>query len=134
MSRIAFWSSRNSPAVRLSRRWSWIWPSALSNTPLEELDPGINNALAMAGSEFDVDRVYLFLYDFDAGIMRNTHEWCAPGITPEIDNLQAVPNGYWPTGWFNHTRGELIHIPRLLDLPEAAGIAWFLNRRAFRPW
>ena len=91
------------------------------NTPLEELDQGINNALAMAGEFTDVDRVYLFLYDFDAGIMRNTHEWCAPGISPEIDNLQAVPNEVLAHWVDNHTRGELIHIPRLLDLPEGCG-------------
>ena len=91
------------------------------NTPLEELDQGINNALAMVGEFTGVDRVYLFLYDFDAGIMCNTHEWCAPNITPEIDNLKAVPNEVLAHWVDNHTRGELIHIPRLLDLPEGCG-------------
>lgn len=87
------------------------------NTPLQELDQAILKALALIGDFARVDRAYLFSYDFGAGTMSNTHEWCAPGITPERDNLQGVPNDLFPDWIDTHRRKELVHIPDVLALP-----------------
>ncbi len=81
------------------------------NTPLEKLDQGVANALAMIGGFAFVDRAYLFRYDFTAATMSNTHEWCAPGIAPEKDNLQDVPNSLFPDWVGAHVRGDLVHVP-----------------------
>lgn len=45
------------------------------------------------GKFFDADRVYIFQVT-SGNIMNNTHEWCAEGVTPEIDNLQGYPIEY----------------------------------------
>ncbi|MFQ5615801.1 MAG: response regulator, partial [Anaerolineales bacterium] len=49
------------------------------------------------------------------------HEWCAPGIEPQIDKLQGLPVDMLPW-WMAKIRGlEIIHIPRVADLPPEAG-------------
>ncbi|WP_459935843.1 response regulator [Desulfonatronum parangueonense] len=86
------------------------------NTPLEELDKSINNALDMIGRFAEVDRAYLFRYDFTKAMMHNTHEWCALGINAEISNLQNIPNSLVPEWVQAHVRGETIHIPRVATI------------------
>ncbi|TVR64995.1 MAG: response regulator, partial [Candidatus Competibacteraceae bacterium] len=81
------------------------------------LDEGVNLALEEVGSFVGADRAYLFEYDHPRGITRNTHEWCAEGIAPEIDNLQAVPNDAIPEFVGAHCRGQLYHAPDVLALP-----------------
>ncbi len=88
------------------------------NMPVDQLDEQITRTLAMVGEFIRVDRAYLFTYDFNNGIMTNTHEWCSPGTRPEIDNLQAVPNDAIPEWVETHLAGKLIHIPRVADLPK----------------
>lgn len=55
--------------------------------PLEELDGAIGSALAAVGDFFAADRAYVFHFSDDRRRMRNTHEWCAPGVEPQIDWL-----------------------------------------------
>lgn len=87
------------------------------NLPLSEIDNGINRSLALVGEYLNLDRVYRFSYYFDHRIMVNTHEWCAEGISPEIENLQALPMEFVPT-WVNaHINNEQTHFPRVKELP-----------------
>lgn len=59
--------------------------------PPEEADRAIDEALAGLGVFAGVDRAYVFrVYDAPA-VVSNTHEWCAPGIEPAINNLQELP-------------------------------------------
>jgi signal transduction histidine kinase len=52
--------------------------------------------------------------------MDNTHEWCADGINPEIDNLQQVPTDALPW-WFGQLKSHhSIHIPCVADMPIEA--------------
>ena len=53
-------------------------------------DIAINNALRKLGEFEGVDRSYIFLYENGTTIAGNTHEWCAPGIEPQIGNLQGI--------------------------------------------
>ena len=91
------------------------------------LDEGINLALEEVGSFVGADRAYLFEYDHARGIMRNTHEWCAGGITPEIDNLQAVPIAAIPSFAGAHHRGEFYHVPDVLALPAGDNLRAILE-------
>ena len=62
------------------------------NLPLEKADNTINNALKAMGKFVGADRSYVFRYNFKENTFSNTYEWCAKGITPEIDNLQNQSN------------------------------------------
>ncbi len=85
------------------------------------LDSAIDLALARLGEFVKADRSYLFLYSQDMKTMSNTHEWCAPGITPEKDNLQNLPVAgfsWWANQLFTK---PYLYIPSVPDLPlEAA--------------
>ena len=90
------------------------------NIATEHQDVAIDESLATIGRIIDADRSYLFIYDFAAGVMCNTHEWCAPGINPEMANLQAVPTALLPDWVAAHRQGQAMHIPSVAALaPES---------------
>lgn len=62
-----------------------------TNAPAQDIDAAIDEVLEEAGRFTGFDRAYLFEYDWEQGTTSNTHEWCAPGITPRIDRLQGLP-------------------------------------------
>ena len=49
----------------------------------------ITKALAILGTRLHGARTYIF--EFRDKVMDNTYEWCAPGVTAELENLQNVP-------------------------------------------
>jgi len=89
----------------------------LINVPLEKVDAGIDRMLEAVGNFTKVDRVYIFNHDYNRRITFNTHEWCAEGITPEIDNLQATSFDYFPGILEAHKKGEVVHIPDVARMP-----------------
>jgi diguanylate cyclase (GGDEF)-like protein/PAS domain S-box-containing protein len=90
----------------------------LINVPLEKVDQAINEMLGAVGEFTKVDRVYIFKHDYNRRLTSNTHEWCAEGITPEIDNLQATPFDYFPDILEAHQKGEVVHVPDVAMMPE----------------
>lgn len=48
----------------------------------------INSVLAQTGMFLEAERAYIF--DINHAQMRNTYEWCAEGIEPQIQNLQNL--------------------------------------------
>jgi PAS domain S-box-containing protein len=87
------------------------------NLPPADVSAAISNSLAELGAFVGADRAYVFIYDFPAQICINTHEWCAEGITPQIDQLQAVPLEAVPEWVTAHTQGQPIYIPDVIALP-----------------
>lgn len=84
--------------------------SAFINLPLAQIDNSINTSLGELGTFVGADRVYVFEYVHELQICRNTHEWCATGIAPQIDELQAVPYALMQ-GWLEvHESGRTIRI------------------------
>jgi GAF domain-containing protein len=53
-------------------------------------------------------------------MMNNTHEWCAEGIEPQIENLQELSADMVPWWMDKLNRLENIHIPCVTDLPPEA--------------
>ena len=85
-----------------------------------EIDDGIVRALRTLGLATGVDRSYLFQFTGTHSEMSCTHEWCAKGIEPQIDHLQNMPVD--ALSWSNTRilRGDILHIPRVADLPPEA--------------
>ncbi|MDW8366286.1 MAG: PAS domain S-box protein [Abditibacteriales bacterium] len=90
------------------------------NLPMDEMDSGIQHALQAIGEFIGADRSYVFLYAEDGVTMDNTHEWCAEGIEPQIDNLKGLRIGNFPWSMEKIQRLETVNIPRVADLPPAA--------------
>jgi len=85
-----------------------------------EIHDRIRETLAAIGAMFGVDRAYLFAFSPGLQTMINTHEWCAEGIQPEIENLQAVPTSIAP--WWMAELGARRHISlgSLDEIPDHA--------------
>lgn len=90
------------------------------NLPLNEIDRGINQSLKEIGCLMGADRSYVFRLWEEEAALDNTHEWCAEGIEPQIDNLQGLPVEACPWWMEKLRRLETIHIPRIADLPARA--------------
>lgn len=82
----------------------------------EHLDDRIESALAAIGEFTQVDRSYVFLFDFDHTHMSNTHEWVNHGITSHIDELQNIKQTDLP--WFF----EQMHSVGKVELTDTAAL------------
>jgi PAS domain S-box-containing protein len=87
---------------------------------LTELDNSINACLADIGRLCAAGRAYLFQFTSDRAAMNNTHEWCAPGVKPEIENLQGLPLAMFPWWMKLLAAGENIHVKNVAELTSEA--------------
>jgi PAS domain S-box-containing protein len=62
----------------------------------EDVDAALNLALRILGEAFGADRAHIFLLRDNNTRMDNTSEWCAPGVEPQIDNLQDLDCAAFP--------------------------------------
>ena len=88
------------------------------NVPIKQIDAMFDRSLAEFGTFAQVDRAYIFHYDFKLETMTNIHEWCAPSIAPQMDNLQNLPLSIVPDQVAAHRDSAIYHIPRTDNLPE----------------
>ncbi len=86
----------------------------------DEIDKGLDKALKRIGEFSHVDRSYVFLIDRNKNMMSNTHEWCSPGIEPQMNRLQHLPIDQFP--WIMGEINDLktAHVPRVVELSDEA--------------
>lgn len=84
----------------------------------EDIPSGIQKALADLGMFVDADRSYIFVYH--DGQMHNLYEWCADGISPQVERMQGVPIAAMQ--WSNDRimRGDILNTPCVNALPPEA--------------
>ncbi len=94
----------------------------LMNTPPEKVDDAINLSLTGFGEFESVDRCYVFLFDDRSRTTwSNTHEWCAPGVSPLKDIQQAIPTSGAMKWWLERLKAdEPIAVANLSELPPEA--------------
>ncbi len=86
----------------------------------EDLHEVIDEALARVGALSDASRAYLFTFSEDRSRMYNQNEWCAPGVSPQIDNLQDIPSAAFPW-WMEQMRNwRQIQVPDVSQMPPEA--------------
>lgn len=90
------------------------------NIQPDEIDREIEATLKQVGKFAGVDRSYMFLYEQDTRMLRYTHEWCAEGIEPQNNSLQALPVSNLPWQMEQMLMSGTVHIPRVADLPDRA--------------
>ena len=80
----------------------------------QELSEIIHSLLQAIGNYTGADRVYIFDWETDQkDSLSNTFEWCADDVTPEIDNLQAIPVSLMPNWVKRFENKEVIVIHNL---------------------
>lgn len=92
--------------------------SELIQSNEDSLNEAINNSLSKLGEFTQVDRVYIFDFDWINNITNNTYEWCADGINPEIENLQGVPVELVPRWIEIFKENRYVYIPLIKEIPE----------------
>ena len=94
--------------------------SSFINVPIEKIDTAIDQALADIGALVSADRVYIFIYSPGTFIACNTHEWCAQGIDPVIDQLQSVSMDLMPDWIAAHEQRKAFRIDDVKLLPAGS--------------
>ncbi|MBT6688003.1 MAG: PAS domain S-box protein [Bacteroidetes bacterium] len=84
------------------------------------LDQSINHLLKHIGEYSKASRAYVFLLSENRKIISNTHEWCADGVSPQIDYLQGLLVNDFNWTMKKLYRNETIHVEDVLKLPEDA--------------
>jgi PAS domain S-box-containing protein len=92
----------------------------LTNITSTNLDEKILGAISAIGRFSKVDRTYLFLLRENGTIMDNTHEWCAEGIEPQIENLKDMPVHVFPWWMEKMHQKEVILFQRIDEMPDEA--------------
>lgn len=93
----------------------------LVNVAPRKLDDGIVTGLTRMGVFFQADRACLFQLRDDGRTADNSHEWCAPGVSAQRENLQGLmldADLPWLAKQLRHSAAVVI--PLVADLPEAA--------------
>lgn len=72
-----------------------------------DVSTAMNRFLEMIGNFYAAERAYIFEFDFERQVIDNTFEWCAFGVTQELDVLQGIPLEY-VRDWIDkfHRQGE----------------------------
>jgi PAS domain S-box-containing protein len=95
---------------------------------VKNYDDAINSSLRNIGQLSGASRAYLYILEDENKIMKNTHEWCAEGVKPEINNRQAIETNnisYWIE---RLNEGDLIKVSDISELPnEASNIRDFFK-------
>ncbi len=92
--------------------------SAFINLPLERIDQVIEDALGQMAQFVEVDRAFIFAYNAAANTASNTHEWCAPGISPQLETLQNIPLADFSEWLEQMSRGEITVIEDVASMPS----------------
>ncbi len=100
------------------------------NLPIDQIDLGIQDVLQATGEFAKADRTYLFLIDDELPTtISNTHEWCAPGIRPEIATLQNIVINELHDFFAPLFRLEPICLNQLSEFPEHSPERQILERQ-----
>jgi signal transduction histidine kinase len=94
--------------MRLASRFIYIAES--------ETDFVINDSLKQVGEYTGIDRCYIFRYDFENGVMSNTHEWCRPGVSSRIEMRQQIAIDQISDWTISHQKGEPTLVEKLNQL------------------
>lgn len=75
-----------------------------------EYDACIEKALKTFGELVYADRAFVMLYDIEAGLYSNSHEWTEEGVSSKKASLQKMPID-WTSSWIlKHMKGETIYV------------------------
>lgn len=84
------------------------------------VDTAISDVLACLGEKMLADRCWMIEYDTERARFRNSHEWCAHGISSHVEDLQDAPVSL--IGWLHRSLldGKAVMIDDVNDLPQSA--------------
>jgi len=106
-------------AVEIQNALGGIATRLLAQT---DSDSAIKALLRELGELTGACRTYYFAIDESAGIVDNTHEWCAQEVPSVQENMRKVPFSTFPWMLNRIVRGEVLHFRRMEEIPEEAAV------------
>ncbi|MBI4322642.1 MAG: PAS domain S-box protein [Chloroflexi bacterium] len=94
--------------------------AAVSSSLARDEAPDLNHVLAILGQVVGACRAYIVEYRNDGKTLDNTYEWCAPGVEPQIHNLQNIEASDFPWWVDKLRRIENIMVADVSRLPVEA--------------
>lgn len=94
--------------------------ATFAQAPAAVSDVTVNWALGRLGAAANAGHSYIFLMSPDGITTSCSHEFCSPGITPQIANLQKLPTRNFPWFFSKLKDSEAVVIPSVADLPPDA--------------
>ncbi len=105
------------------------------NLPPDEIDLEIDYTMKVIGEFIGVDRTHVFQLFEKENLIRNTHEWCSPGMKPMMPDMQQILPESIPWWMEKMQSWENIRIHRLIEMPPEAetekGILRSYNIKSF---
>jgi len=86
----------------------------------KDIDSSIIQSFEKLADIIQASRIYLFMIDTEHETMTNTHEWCAKGVTAEINNLKNLPLSIFPWWMQKLFNNEIIDVPDVSKMPPEA--------------
>ncbi len=86
----------------------------------ENFDEHVNDLLEKIGSFFNVDRIYLFTINYNNNTITYSHEWCSPGINPEVATIEEIPLDVFPWWIDQLDKNNLVYIEDVNVMPAEA--------------
>lgn len=85
------------------------------------INQAINRALSSIGAFTEADRSYIFQFKNDTARMCNTHEWCAAGVRPQVEDLKNISVDEELPWFAEHIRRcDIFHVLDVAALPPEA--------------
>lgn len=97
-----------------------VYRIASSFVSLDSTDTIIDTALQALGEVCGAGRAYVFLFDDAEETMDNTHEWCSPGVEPQIEMLTDLPVAMFPWWVAKLRNNETILVEDVSQMPPEA--------------
>ena len=95
--------------------------SNLAGIGIDSIDTAIDNSLSLIGNFIKADRAYIFQFNKNADTMDNTHEWCAVGVEPQIQNLKDISVEKELSWFMEHIKNKgIFNVPDVTRLPKKA--------------
>ncbi|MBW6472534.1 MAG: PAS domain S-box protein [Anaerolineaceae bacterium] len=89
----------------------------LMNATPENLSEILQDTVDVLGKYMQVDRSYIFDFDYSDQTMSNTFEWCYEGISSQMKVLQKIPFLMFPWWIQKMEKNQEISLTTLDDLP-----------------
>ena len=96
------------------------------------MDQAIEQALAAIGDFFSADRSYLFAFDPDYRFAKNTHEWCAAGVSSQKALLQQLDTQVFASWMKPLQQGDTIAISDVHRMPRHSAERLLLEAQHIR--
>ncbi|MDQ8202575.1 ATP-binding protein [Pelagicoccus sp. SDUM812003] len=88
----------------------------LASNQLGDVDETVTEALAILGRYANVERSYVFTFNYDEHLSYYDFEWCADGVEPQIQQIPTVEMDILADWIAAFQKGDYVYIPSVPEM------------------